>query len=130
MRRNFDVRFSPALTDVTMPPVSAAQTIGQIRSTVAEASDALVRSTDAGRSGSGDARIVATVGVLRLATSSSVSASLMLLLSCPSLKSTTSRRRPGASAAASATASAVEDRAAAAGAQRRQRRIDIRRWLR
>ena len=105
MRRNFDVRFSPALTDVTMPPVSAARRSDN-PSTVAEASDALVRSTDAGRSGSGVPRMVATVGVLRLATSSSASASLMLLLSCPSLKSTTSCRRPGASAVASATASA------------------------
>ena len=73
--------------------------------------------------------MIATVGVLRLATSSSVSASLMLLLSCPSLKSTISRRRPGSIGRGERDRQAVEDGAAAAAAQRRERLIDVRRRL-
>src|SRR3954469_20614208 len=103
MRRNLEVRFSPGFTVVAIPPGSAAKrSVNVVTVAVARADD--VRTIEAGRSGRGEPRMIAMVGVLRLATSSSSSGPLMLLLSCPSLKSTRSRLRPGASAVVSATA--------------------------
>ena len=69
----------------------------------------------------------ATVELVRLATSKSASGSLMLLLSCPSVKSTIRWRRPSSGRRRELDGDAVEDGAAAAPRQRRERGVGCRR---
>ena len=76
-----------------------------------------------------EASTTATVGVLRLATSSSVSASLMLLLSCPSLKSTIELPAAGRHGCRERHGKAVEDGAASGGSERRERSVGGRRRI-
>ena len=76
-----------------------------------------------------DASTIATVGALRLATSSRVSASLMLLLSWPSLKSTIKLAPAGRHRRREGNGKAVEDGAAAGGHDRGERRVGGRRRI-
>ena len=79
-RRNVDDRLSPGVMPTTKPPVSLAIWSARLP-TVGTASLEALRSSEAGCLLDAEASTTATVGVLRFATSSSVSASLMLLLS-------------------------------------------------